>query len=44
MPRHRLGSIKPMVKQLCKKHDVCYYDTSFIGGTIEVLKTLEKML
>jgi hypothetical protein len=41
MPRHRLSSIKPMVKQICQKYNIHYHDTSLIGGTLEVLKTLD---
>ncbi|KAI8967435.1 delta-6 fatty acid desaturase [Mycotypha africana] len=41
MPRHNLSKIKPMVKQLAKKYDIPYHDTSFIGGTFEVLQTLD---
>ncbi|KAI8071120.1 delta-6 fatty acid desaturase [Gilbertella persicaria] len=41
MPRHQLPLVKPMVKQLAQKYDIRYHDTSFLGGTFEVLKTLD---
>jgi hypothetical protein len=30
-----------MVKQICQKYNIHYHDTSLIGGTLEVLKTLD---
>ncbi|KAI8988288.1 delta-6-fatty acid desaturase [Mycotypha africana] len=41
MPRHNLPKVKPIVKSLCKKYDIYYHDTSFIRGTLEVLKALD---
>ncbi|KAI9481363.1 MAG: delta-6 fatty acid desaturase [Benjaminiella poitrasii] len=41
MPRHQLSTIKPIVKQISQKYNIKYHDTGFIGGTIEVLQTLD---
>jgi hypothetical protein len=41
MPRHHLPTVKPIIKQVCKKYNIHYHDTSLIGGTLEVLKTLD---
>ena len=40
VPRHNFHKISPLVRSLCKKHNVSYHSTSFMGGTIEVFKRL----
>lgn len=41
MPRHKLPRVKPTVKRLAQKYNIPYHDTTMIGGTLEVLQTLD---
>ncbi|OAD04353.1 hypothetical protein MUCCIDRAFT_37214 [Mucor lusitanicus CBS 277.49] len=41
MPRHHLSKVKSMVKPIAQKYNIPYHDTTVIGGTIEVLQTLD---
>jgi fatty acid desaturase len=41
MPRHKLSQVKPTVRRLCKEYNIHYHDTSVLGGTLEVLQTLD---
>jgi hypothetical protein len=41
MPRHQLSKVKYMVKPIAQKYNIPYHDTTVIGGTIEVLQSLD---
>lgn len=40
MPRHRYAQVQPTIEELCRQHGVPYHQTSFLGGTGEVLNRL----
>ncbi|KAI9139370.1 delta-6 fatty acid desaturase [Paraphysoderma sedebokerense] len=43
MPRHSLRTIKPIIQDLCEKHNIPHHNTSFWDGTVEVLSRLEEV-
>jgi len=43
MPRHSLAKIKPIIKNVCKEHEIAYHTTGFWEGTGEVLNRLEEI-
>ena len=43
MPRHYLPKVKPLVEQLCKKHDVPYRSTSFTKAVGECLSDFRRL-
>jgi len=43
MPRHYLAKTKPLVEELCKKHDLPYRSTSLSGAVSECLSDLHSI-
>ncbi|XP_017215879.1 delta(8)-fatty-acid desaturase [Daucus carota subsp. sativus] len=41
LPRRQLRSVSPLVKELCKKHNLPYRSLSFIEANVTTLKTLK---
>lgn len=40
LPRHQFHKVAPMVRSLCKKHNVPYHATGFIPGSMEIMNRL----
>ncbi|KAI8320873.1 delta-6-fatty acid desaturase [Martensiomyces pterosporus] len=40
LPRHKLGQIQPMVKDICRKHGLDFKEFSFIDGNVYTLRWL----
>ncbi|KAI8093016.1 delta-6 fatty acid desaturase [Halteromyces radiatus] len=41
LPRHRLADIQPKVEAISRKHGIQYHTTTFMQGSLEVLKALD---
>ncbi|KAJ2155867.1 hypothetical protein GGF46_005549 [Coemansia sp. RSA 552] len=40
LPRHKLRSVQPMVKDICRRHGLDFYEFSFIDGNVYTVRWL----